>query len=79
MSTNNNVIEPRLQYNYAKIRIDSGLCVGCMTASYVINNDAYILVPDARDEYVGKYYNRADGLWYYDSDFTQIFDINSVI
>ena len=75
---NNNVIEPRLQYNYAKIRLDSGLCVGCMTYSYEINNAAYIPVPRARDEYVGKYYNQQDGLWYYDAQFTQIFDINTI-
>lgn len=79
MSNTNNNIQPRLLYNYAKIRLDSGLCVGCKTYSYEIINDAYIPVPDARNEYIDKYYNRADGLWYYDAAFTQIFDINTVI
>lgn len=78
MSTINNNIESRLQYNYAKIRLDSGLCVGCMTFSYEIINEAYIPVPRASNEYAGKYYNQADGLWYYDADFTQIFDTSSL-
>ena len=71
-------IQPRLPYNYAKIRLDSGLCVGCMTYSYEINNEAYIAVPRASSDYVGKYYNRQNGLWYYDQDMTQIFDTSSL-
>lgn len=59
-----------LAYNYAKVRLDSGLCVGCMTFSYEIINDAYISVPDARNEYVGTYYNFDTDLWYEDADFT---------
>lgn len=59
-----------LAYNYAKIRIDSGLCVSCMTYSFEINNEAYIPVPDARDEYVDRYYNRITDLWYEDAAFT---------
>ena len=59
-----------LAYNYAKIRIDSGLCVSCMTYSFEINNEAYIPVPDARDEYVDRYYNRTTDLWYEDAAFT---------
>lgn len=70
----NSNIQPRLPYNYAKIRLDSGLCVGCMTYSYEINNEAYIPVPRASNDYMGKYYNRQDGLWYYNPEFTEIFD-----
>lgn len=70
----NNNPQPRLPYNYAKIRTDSGLCVGCATYSYEINNRAYIPVPRYSDDYVGKYYNQQDSLWYYDAEFSQIFD-----
>lgn len=74
MSVTNNIIEPRLQYTYAKIRTDSGLCVGCMTTSYEINNVAYIQVP-ALDDYTGKYYNiNGDHLWYHDAAFTQLWE-----
>lgn len=61
-----------LQYNYASIIVESGLCDGCMTASYEINDPAWILIPDATDDYIGKYYNAADGLWYLDAAFTQL-------
>ena len=67
-----NNIQPRLPYNYAKIKLDSGLCVGCATYSYEINNAAYISVPSASSEYVGKYYNQQDGHWYADAGFVQL-------
>lgn len=74
MSTISNVIEPRLQYTYAKVRLDSGLCVGCMTYSYEINNAAYIRVPTL-DDYIGKYYNiNGDQMWYLDAEFTQLWE-----
>lgn len=63
-------IQPRLPYNYAKIRLESGLCVGCATYSYEINHEAYIPVPHASDDYVDKYYNRALDLWFEDELFT---------
>lgn len=72
---NNNVIEPRLQYNYAKIRLESGLCVGCMTFSYEIIDEEYIPVPRASNEYVGKYYNQLNGKWYYEAEFITEFII----
>ena len=58
-----------LQYNYAAID-ETGFCYGCMTTSYEINDPLYILVPDARDEYVDKYYNASTDLWYEDAAFT---------
>lgn len=63
-------IQPRLPYNYARILLDSGLCVGCMTYSYEINNEAYIPVPHASDDYMGKYYNKDTDLWYLDAEMT---------
>lgn len=69
-TANNNQIEPRLPYNYAKIRVSSGLCVTCATYSYEIINEAYISVPRSSNDYIGKYYNQADGHWYADATFT---------
>ena len=60
-----------LQYTYAKINTSNGLCLSCATTSYEINRPEYILVPTL-DDYVGKYYNAADGLWYLDASFSTI-------
>lgn len=62
------MIEPRLQYNYAGIDLETGRCHSCATFSYEINDPAWIAVPSARDAYVGKYYK--DGQWYEDAEFT---------
>lgn len=57
-----------LQYNYAGIDVDTGLCHSCGTFSYEINHPAWILVPIASNDYVDKYYK--DGHWYADREFT---------
>lgn len=67
-----------LEYNYAVINLQTGECLACATFSYQIINDAYIEVPYAYSEYRHKYYNQEDGLWYYDAEFTQIFDITTI-
>lgn len=59
-----NTIQPRLQYSYAQINTSTGECISCMTCSYVINNPAWILIPYYHDDYIGKYYNAENGLWY---------------
>ena len=74
MSTNNNTIQPRLQYHYAKIDTVTGRCKGCATYSYEIIHDAYIPVPRTSSDYIGKYYNQQDGLWYTDGTFTVLAD-----
>ena len=74
MSNIENNIQPRLAYNYAKINLTTGECVGCMTFSYEINNAAYIPVPTISNGYVGSYYNQQDGLWYTDGTFTVLAD-----
>lgn len=67
-----------LLYNY--VIIDENYCVtGAITSSYEVPLNTYISVPDARDEYIGTYYNPEDGNFYYDAEYTQIFDINTVI
>ena len=62
-----------LQYNYASINIETGECTGCVTVSYEVNHPQWIQVPELGD-YVGKYYNQADGLWYLDAGFGQIWE-----
>lgn len=58
----------RLQYNYATIIIETGRCIACATYSYEIDDPAYIVVPRAYNDYIGKYYH--DGSWYEDAEFT---------
>lgn len=60
--------ERRLQYNYAIIDIETGRCGACLTMSYEVDDPAYIVVPYASNEYMGKYYH--DGAWYEDAEFT---------
>lgn len=63
-----------LQYNYAKINLTTFMCVSCMTYSYEINNEAYIPIPEL-DDYMEKYYNlNGDQMWYWDAEFTQLWE-----
>jgi hypothetical protein len=39
-----------------------------------INDPLWILVPVATDDYVGKYYNFNDGLFYYEPEYITVFD-----
>lgn len=58
-----------LQYDYAQV-LESGECVGVITSSYEVNHPLYVLIPDNNNDYIGHWYNRADGLWYTSSDFS---------
>lgn len=70
-----NIIEPRLQYNYAVIDLTTCRCRGCVTRSFETIHDAYIPVPTATDDYIGKYYNiNGDQMWYWDAEFTQLWE-----
>lgn len=60
--------ETRLQYNYAGIDLETGECMSCGTYSYEIDDPAFIPVPKAYNDYIGKYYH--DGSWYADAEFT---------
>ena len=71
------MIEPRLHYNYA-ILDENNRCVGCKTYSYEVPLSNFIPVPVPSNSYLDKYYNYSDGLWYYDSGYTQIFDTSSI-
>lgn len=63
-----------LEYRYAVINLSTGECLGCMTCSYEIINDAYISVPHGNNDYVGSFYNQQDGLWYTTADFSELAD-----
>lgn len=64
-----------LQYNYAKINLTTGRCTSCGTYSYQVNHPSYIEVPYATDDYMDKYYNlNGDQMWYWDAEFTQIWE-----
>lgn len=63
-----------LQYNYAKIDLETYQCIGCFTCSYEIPLPEYILVPVADSRYADKYYNPADGLFYYEPEYITVFD-----
>lgn len=61
-----------LQYNYAQIEISTGKCLTTFTSSYQIppSFQDYVEIPVYSGDYEGKYYNRDDGHWYADADFT---------
>lgn len=62
-----------LPYTYAIID-ENNRCMACRTYSYEIPLDNYIPVPVLTDEYTGKYYNPADGLFYYEPEYITVFD-----
>lgn len=64
-----------LQYNYAQIDLDTLQCIGCGTFSYQVPLPDYIEVPYATDDYCDKYYNMyGDQMWYWDAEFTQLWE-----
>ena len=63
-----------LQYNYANVDVETNRCVSCMTCSYEIPLSNYILVPYATNDYIDKYYNFDNQLWYWDAEFTQLWE-----
>lgn len=69
------VIQPRLQYNYAQIELPSGKCTSTFTSSYQIPLPEYIEIPIFIGDYMDKYYNfYGDQLWYWDAEFTQLWE-----
>lgn len=60
----------RYAYHYALID-ETGLCYEvCDTTRNYDGVEGYIAIPTANDEYLLKYYNVANGKWYYDAAFT---------
>lgn len=64
-----------LQYNYAQIDPTTFRCVGAFTSSYEIPLPDYILIPVHDPDYYNKYYNlNGDQMWYWDAEFTQLWE-----
>jgi hypothetical protein len=66
------------QYNYAIIERTSKMCMEVRTSSHDqsdSSNDEWIFVTieSYNEEYLFKYYNEADGKFYWDDAFTQEF------
>lgn len=75
MSNINNNNERRLQYHYAQINPQTYQCIGCFTCSYEIPiPEEYILIPRYSNDYLDKYYNPADGLFYYEPEYVTVFN-----
>ena len=56
-------------YHYAIIEAD-GLCLEVRDTTVESSLENYIAIPEYNEDYIFKYYNRADGKWYTDSAFT---------
>jgi len=69
-------------YNYAIVDRESMMCVEVRTST-LDQSDAsdeyeiYVTIPEYNEEYICKFYNEADGQFYYDIEYTQIFDPNA--
>ena len=70
---NTNERSMNLAYNYAIINANYR-CTGCKTYSYEVPLDNFIPVPSIHDDYIGKYYNPADGLFYFELEYITVFD-----
>lgn len=62
-----------LQYIYCHIDLETYKCDACVTTTYAIDDPSWILVPHIAD-YVDKYYNPADGLFYYEPEYITVFN-----
>lgn len=64
-----------LQYNYAVINVNTGMCGACYTSTSYIEHPSYIQIPYTTNDYVRKYYNiNGDQMWYWDAEFTQLWE-----
>lgn len=57
-------------YYYAIIDLNTGLCIGVQDTTDEANRPDYISIDVYNEEYCLKYYNQADGRWYWDASFT---------
>ena len=63
-----------LEYVYAIIDTSTGVCLGTYTSSGEITGENFVPIPQLDDNYVGKYYNPADGLFYYEPEYITVFE-----
>lgn len=58
-------------YHYAVIDETTGMCMGYDDTSVDCSDDpTHVLIDEWQDDYLFKFYNRADGKWYEDAEFT---------
>lgn len=67
------------QYNFAIIERATNMCMEVRTSTYDQSDASdsewlYVQTETYNEEYVFKYYNEADGNFYYDAEFTEIFN-----
>lgn len=62
-----------LQFFYAIIN-EENRCVGVTTSSIEVPLDTYIIIESLNYDYMDKYYDRETGIWYYDTEHTQVFE-----
>lgn len=65
-------------YNFALIDRATNMCMEVRTCTddeseSSNENTLYVPIPEYSEEYLLKYYNEADGKFYYDAEFTQEF------
>lgn len=63
-------------YNYAVIDLTTGECLQVITRTSALDTEAnpqLIEIPTCYEDYIGNYYNQADGKWYTDAAFTTEF------
>lgn len=64
----------RLHYNYAVIDVNSGRCFQVMRTQREFADNDCICIPSCDENYLEKYYNQSNGLWYVDSEFSELYD-----
>lgn len=63
----------RYGYYYARIRLETGLCVEVKDTTVYYDPVEYpdhIAIPEYNEAYLMKYYNRANQKWYLDASFS---------
>ena len=70
--------DARITFYYAIID-ESGWCYEMRSTSRNCNGlEGYIPIASLEVDYLDKYYNVADGNWYFDEGFTQLFEDGNV-
>lgn len=57
-------------YHYAYVDPDTNMCIEVCTGTYEDNAENMIPIPVYDEDYLMKYYNRENGQWYEDAEFT---------
>lgn len=65
-------MQPRLAYWYAVID-GNNCCKSVQTTTYEVPLNTYIPIPVLTSDYMGKYYDRESGKWFYEPEFVTEF------